>query len=216
MSVLLLVPTRGRPEKARECWMMADGNAIMPDTQIMFVIDPDDDADYSVPTVTVKSEGGGMGPPLNAAVRRYWDDFDVIGFIGDDHRIRTLEWDKIVGEHLKRPGMLYGNDKSRTDIPTQVFMSSVIVKTLGWMALPGAKHLYLDNTWARLGRGADCLIYDEKLIIEHMHPTLGKAENDDGYKRVNAPAVYSHDGKVFERWQVASADADIEKVKAVL
>lgn len=199
--------------------MLADGNAVLPDTQVLFVIDPDDESKYDVPTVVVESAGGGMGPPLNAAVAKYWDDFDILGFIGDDHRIRTPGWDQIVAEHMAKDGveMVYGNDLIRHDIPTNIFMSSRVVKALGWMALPGAKHLYLDNAWAELGGETDTLYYDPKLIIEHMHPTVGKAEYDDGYKRVNATSVYSHDGQVYAGWiRVGQAAKDADTIKSLL
>lgn len=219
MSIALMVPTRGRPEQVKECIELAESNAALPTTEIAAIVDVDDPTDYSqlgIKVRRIKSAGGGMGPPVNAAAEKYSLAFDILGFIGDDHRIRTPEWDKIVQYHLDSPGFLYGNDLARQDIPTQVFISSKIVRKLGWFCLPEAHHLYLDDTWAHLGRGAGCLTYDEKLIIEHMHPTLGKGKTDAGYQRVNDPKVYSHDGKLYRKWiDSGQAAQDIEAVKAL-
>lgn len=217
MSILLLIPTRGRPQKAQASWEAAQLRAGSPWTDVMVVVDADDPDTYSVPAATVSSEGGGMGPPLNAAAKHMADRFDIVGFIGDDHMVRTDGWDLRIEEALATPGMAYGNDLARQDIPTQIFMSTSIYRALGWMALPGAKHLYLDDTWAELGRRTGCLRYLDDVIIEHMHPTLGKATTDAGYQRVNAPSMYAHDNAIYREWiNQGQAYEDAKKVREVM
>jgi hypothetical protein len=91
-------------------------------------------------------------------------------------------------------------------------MSSSIVQALGYFCPPGLIHMYLDNFWAELGRGANCLAYRGDVIIEHMHPLAGKAEVDAGYDEV-WPLMEPD----AERWRyyVGSGRlaADIEKVR---
>lgn len=221
MSLIVLCPTRGRPEKALETYeafLETRGN---PDsyTQMLFVVDEDDHSyDASAIPWQKYSHSGGMGAALNAAADQWALVHDVVGFIGDDHRFRTKGWDAEIENALEENGggIAFGNDKARNDIPTQVFISSKIVMALGWMALPGATHLYLDNTWAALGNGAGCLIYLPDVIIEHMHPFFGKAQMDEGYARVNDASMYEHDLKVFQYWQEKDADHDIEIVREAL
>ena len=184
---------------------------------MVFVVDDDDVTmiDYvqsDLPVVSLEHSGGGMGPPMNAAALKYAPDFDIVGFIGDDHKFRTPGWDERIEEALIPGGFAYGNDLARDDIPTEVFISSEIVLELGWFCLPGAYHLYLDNTWADLGNMTNSLYYLPDVIIEHQHPIYGKAETDEGYKRVNAPAIYSHDGTLYGQW-IDSGQRDLDLLK---
>jgi hypothetical protein len=222
MSMMVICPTRGRPKKAMEtldAWM---ATAVLPDSRIIFVVDKDDPllAEYNMtalPLASFEHKGGGMAEPVNAAAKFYAPDYDILGFVGDDHRFRTQAWDEVIVDVLReKPGFAYANDLIRSDIPTQVFITSKVVQALGWMCLPGAKHLYLDNTWATLGKGAECISYVSSIVIEHCHPFFGRGEMDEGYARVNNPEMYDHDSRVFGKWLQDSALADIEKVRQAI
>jgi len=216
----VLCPSRGRPEKARECYDSFLATRHNAESIMIFVIDEDDPAiaEYQVPILMIEPGRPGMTDALNAAAKRHWDTAEVIGFVGDDHRFRTSGWDEIFLAQLRASGggLAYANDLARFDIPTQIFGSSVIWRTLGWMALPGAQHLYLDNTWRVLGEGLDQLYYFPDVVIEHMHPTLAKADWDEGYARVNASSMYAHDQRAFEDWVTNQAAEDIARVRAAL
>lgn len=194
-------------------------------TQIMAVIDGDDLAadayiagassvyDYYFPV-----HEGGMVAALNAAAKHVIDempDVTIIGFIGDDHRFRTLHWDKIIEETLKRPGYAYGYDGvwMRGEIPTQIFISRPIVKALGYFALPDCHHLFVDNAWKATAERVGRLHYLPEVFIEHMHPAIGKAEWDEGHLRVNSDEMYAHDGGAFQQWK--SSTRFIEDVRRV-
>ena len=84
------------------------------------------------------------------------------------------------------------------------------------MALPGAKHLYFDNTWRVLGDEVGALYYMPDVVVEHMHPSVGKAEWDEGYKRVNSSDTYEHDAQAFAAWVNGPAKEDIARVKEAL
>jgi hypothetical protein len=140
----------------------------------------------------------------------------AIGFMGDDHRPRTEGWDEIYLETLfEMPGsMVYGDDGLQGQrLPTQIAMTSDIVRALGYMAPPGLRHLFVDNFWLDLGMAAGGLRYLPRVLIEHMHPVAGKAELDEGYERVNAPEVYNHDQAAYREY--LRSDAWPEAVKAV-
>lgn len=221
--ITVICPSRERPDKALGAFQSFIATVSNPAVAMLFVVDQDDPlragyVAHGLPIIDfLDYEMGGMGPPLNAAAQALSHSSHILGFIGDDHRFRTQGWDSMVEKTLEHGGICYGNDLSRPDLPTQVFMSSSIVRALGWMCLPGAKHLYLDNTWKTLGEKAGCLYYLPDMIIEHMHPVYGKAEHDAGYARVNHPSVYSHDGRLYQQWVdsgQAAMDADI--VRSVL
>jgi hypothetical protein len=216
----VLCPSRGRPDQARECYQSFLATIHNPDTKMYFVIDHDDStrAAYEVRYMVVDPGRPGMADALNAAVARIWEVPGVIGFVGDDHRFRTSGWDEIFLAQLETAGggLAFANDLARSDIPTQIFGSSQIWRALGWMALPGAQHLYLDNTWREIGERLDRLYYFPDIVIEHMHPTVGKGVWDEGYQTVNAPAMYDHDAKVYAAWLSERVDTDIERIRAAL
>src|SRR6266566_2395256 len=223
MSLMVLCPTRGRPDKAREAYQSFLVNSASGHSKMVFVLDEDEErlTDYQhLPHILVPRGRPGMTDALNAAIEKFWDGYQVIGFIGDDHRFRTHGWDTRFEDHLTRVGggFAYGNDGNWQygEIPTQIFISSSILRALGWMALPAAQHLYLDNTWRVLGEGAHCLYYFPDVLIELMHPAFGKAQWDEGYRLVNAQEMYSHDGQAFDAWLKSGAEDDISKVRAVV
>lgn len=126
-----------------------------------------------------------------------------IGFMGDDHRPRTAGWDDIFTHALDEMGggVAYGNDLIQgANLPTHVVMSSTIIAALRGMAPTTLTHLYVDNYWKALGEGIGRLSYLNDVIVEHMHPIAGKAEWDDGYRRVNDGALYQRDANAFTRY----------------
>lgn len=216
---MVLCPSRGRPDKADEVIASFKETVASADTRLVFVLDPDDDtmAYKGNAIITTPHERRGMTDPLNEAVRELWNDWDIIGFIGDDHRFRTQGWDLKVAETLANPGFAYGDDLfQRERLATHVFITSRILRALGWMALPDCAHLYLDNVWMYLGGHLGRLHYMPDVIIEHLHPLAGKAEWDEGYKRVNAQSLYDSDGVAYSRWEQERAPADLERVRAAL
>jgi hypothetical protein len=222
VRITVITPTRGRPEKAKAVYRTFTETKASDDTKMVFVVDKDDPkfmlyVETGVPIVTYDHEGGGMAAPLNAAIPDLAPQCDIVGFVGDDHRFRSAAWDAKIGEVLAEdPGVAYGNDLIRADIPTQVFITSSIVQALGWMAVPGCKHLYLDNGWRVLGLGIGSYHYVSSVVIEHCHPFFGRGEMDEGYVRVNSGAMYQHDAAAFQRWLDEASESDIAKAKRAI
>jgi hypothetical protein len=142
----------------------------------------------------------------------------AIGFMGDDHCPRTYGWDKAYVDALREmgTGIVYGNDLIQgARLPTQVAMTADIVRALGYMAPPALTHLYVDNFWRDLGTVAGCLRYLPDVTVEHRHPIAGKAEWDEGYRRVNDAAMYERDRLAYVEYQRTQFVADVAKVKAL-
>lgn len=233
MSLVVLCPSRGRPEKLRECAASLVETRGYGSTRMIGIFDHDDPAadeyanragslyDFIFPV----HDGGGTGmvSALNAGVKqllREHPEIEILGFVGDDHRFRTSRWDEVVTAKLEqRRGFAYADDKFRRDgdIPTQIFISREIVEALGWMALPDLKHLYVDNSWRVLADHADARYYLPEIVIEHMHPLNGKAQWDEGYRRVNAQSLYNSDEAAFQAWLASPRlAADIKKVRRAI
>jgi len=222
-TLTFIVPSRGRPEKLAPLAGAFRGLCAEA-TDLIVSIDDDDPrrAEYvevveGLPGVGVVVGGNtSMAEALNRAAEAV--DSWAIGFLGDDHMPRTPGFDLAYVKALRDlgTGIVYGDDLvQRQNLPTQVAMTSDIVRTLGYMTPPGLGHMYLDNFWRDLGRGAGCLRYLPDVVVEHVHPVAGKAAWDEGYARVNDAAVYERDRIAYARYRATRFPADVAKVRAL-
>ena len=213
-SLAVIVPTRGRPgSAARLTQAFTDTGAL--DAVPVFVVDHDDPElpgyrklldTGKIPRLLVPGYGGpgGMCQALNYAARRYAELYEAVGFMGDDHLPRTAGWDARVLDELDalEPRVVYGNDLLQgAALPTAVFLPGRVVQAMGYMAPPSLRHLYLDNFWKALGERLGGLRYLDDVVIEHLHPINGKADWDEGYRRVNAPEVDQGDREEWLRYE---------------
>ena len=237
MTVIVLCPTRGRPARAAETLESFRKTAVRLDTRLVFIVDRNDptlteykklgeqwarrfgvDADTPYVVTLADDETGDLVRATNAKIDRFWDHCDIFGHVGDDHLFRTSGWDAKVEEALRDdPGVAYGDDGIHGEaIPSACFVSASVVKALGWLALPTCHHLYIDNAWRTLGKRLGSCHYLPQVSIEHMHPLVGKAPQDEGYVVNNAPAMYDHDRRAYEAWLAGPINDDIARVKAAI
>ena len=222
VNLLVIVPTRGRPENAKrlaESWA-----TFAVDADLMFCVDKDDPKlgeyldvlEESIASVFIGPRLR-LGGTLNLAAAENVDDYDALGFMGDDHLPRTEGWcDQVLAalESLGKVGIVYGNDLLQGErLPTAVFMTSSIPKTLGYMVPPGMVHMYLDDFWLTLGRKLGKIIYLPETIIEHIHPGAGKAAWDERYEEVNKEL--GPDKEKFEQYCAHQLDKDVEELLAL-
>ena len=228
-ELIVIVPSRGRPATARPL-IEAFAETCTADTLLAFAVDAADPHlhDYIAATepfteamLAVNYGETSMVAALNTAAESLmaWSPTTkAIGFMGDDHRPRTVGWDSAYLNALEEPGIgiVYGNDLLQGErIPTQVAMDADIVRALGHMAPPVLTHLFVDNYWRDLGRAAGCLRYLPDVVVEHVHPFAGKASMDEGYARVNAPTMYQRDSDAYADYAGSRLTADVAKVKAL-
>ena len=158
-----------------------------------------------------------MAGTLNAIARDIAYDYDIIGFMGDDHKPVTKRWDERIAQAMIPGGVVYGNDLIQGEaLPTEVFLDAKIVQTLGCFVPEGFIHLFLDNTWKTWGERTGKLIYLDDVIIEHLHPLVGKADSDDGYTEVNSHAVWTADEERFNQYvNSGELDYDVAALKRI-
>lgn len=207
MSLLIIVPTRGRRKQAERLLDSYEKNTSF--AEMMFVLDPDDEdtyegMDWKSATHGTLSPRESLSGKLNQTAMAFKDDFDALMFVADDHVFRTEGWDTVMMGKLKEiggSGILYPDDKRRTDIPEIVLISSDIVKALGQFAEPMMKHYYLDNAWADLGKRAGLLRFVPEVIIEHLHYQVDpSAVRDETYSYAEETWGVS-DQKAFFEWR---------------
>lgn len=226
MTLTILVPTRGRPQNLARLWAAFAETCVMP-TRLVALVDQDDPelpayralADRLTGEETFRMNVGPrlrLGPTLNAAAPEWAARSDAVGFLGDDHLPRTVGWDGRYLAALERlgTGLVYGNDLIQgAALPTQVAMTSDIILATGHMVPPGAVHLWLDNAWLELGRALDAITYLPDVVVEHLHPIVGRAEWDAGYAEANADARSDADRRVFEEWRERELPGWVRQIK---
>jgi hypothetical protein len=233
MSVVAVIPSRGRPERALIAADALRKQAVLVGTMVVLAIDADDPMlpGYYAPlptndiyhraeisrVVLCGYETGNLVKATNTVSLRIAREnpATIIGNLGDDHVCRTEGWDKMVADALVEPGIAYGRDGIHDEhLPTAPFISGEIVSGLGWYALPTCHHLYIDDVWRELGQALGRLRYLPDLFIEHLHPAVGKADTDAGY--VQAQANVDADRYAYEEWQQKYKDGDVRAVLRAL
>lgn len=143
----------------------------------------------------------------------------AVGFAGDDHLPRTPGWAATMLDGLRElgTGVVYGDDLLQGErLCTSWAMTSDIVRALGRMVPAPVEHMYCDNSVMDVAKLAGCLRYLPDVVIEHVHPLAGKAEWDDGYRRVNGREQYRADELAYRRWLLDGRAADVAKVRALV
>jgi hypothetical protein len=212
-DVLVIVPTRGRPDSSVEFHKEFLQKSMISD--LMFAIDEDDADSYPrIDGVLYEvNPRMGMNGTLNHVATKYTDKYKYIAFMGDDHRVRTFGWDLVMAERIGSLGVAYGNDLIQGQaLPTSVMMSSKIIKAIGYMAPPKQKHMYLDNFWLDLGTRLNAIHYLEDVIIEHLHFSVGKSDMDSSYQETNDSAIYNADKVAYDEYLSTQMDIDIDKI----
>ena len=238
-DLVVIVPSRGRPQAAAALARVFVDTCTA-DTRLVFAVDHDDPklTEYSPlirngPVDLCVGNNSSMVSALNYAAQLvtytpaqlpfvHHSPMEAspfaVGFMGDDHRPRTVGWDAAYLDALRKlgAGIVYGDDLYQGEkLPTQCAMTADIVRTLGFMAPPGLRHMYVDDFWLDLGAAAGCIRYLPDVIVEHMHPAAGKAVVDAGYERANAPQVFAADCEAYERYRAERFDADVAKTRGL-
>ena len=224
-DLLIIVPSRGRPHNIAALWD-AWSDTTTGAAELLVAADDDDPALPGYREVC--GERGieltvgprlRMVPTLNKVATERAPHHFALGFLGDDHRPRTLGVDAhyLAALRTMGTGFVYGNDLLAGErLPTQVAMTSDIVQTLGAMVPAPVTHLYADNTWWDLGHALGRITYLPDVIVEHLHPLAGKADDDDGYREVNAADAHEADRLVYAHWYEHDMPADVAKLKALI
>lgn len=212
---LVIIPARGRPDKAKDAFDALKAHSRISD----FMIGLDDDDAHNYPEIegVIREVNPRlkMNGTLNLLVGKYQDKYETISFMGDDHLVRTEGWDELLYSSIKERGygISYANDLFQgANLPTMVMMSTNISKALGFFAPPELIHLFMDNFWKVFGQVTDCLTYHPDVIVEHMHYMAGKSQVDAQYQEVNSSDVSNHDALAFKEYAETRLKDDAIKV----
>lgn len=132
-----------------------------------------------------------------------------IGSLCDEQRFLTQGWDQIVLDTLDEMGggVVYPNDLINPgSMPACVFMSTAIVKAVGYFAMPLFRYNYFDNVWKDLGEGLGKIRYLPKVYVQH----LSMPQSFDN------SAGIALDRRDYFQWTLNQRAKDVEKARLAL
>lgn len=228
-ELLVIVPTRGRPENAERLIGAFAETGAFEDAQLVFACDEDDPKAKAYERLACDeayvlwvARWVPMVHKLNAAANALVhaaSPWPYVAFMGDDHIPRTYGWARTYIAELTRlgTGIVFGDDLVKgAELPTQWAMTANIVRELGRMVPADVEHLYCDNSILALGRGAGCIKYLPDVKIEHAHPCAGRGAWDKSYAKSNSREQYRKDHQAYMTWLSAEMPGQVEQIKALM
>lgn len=218
MNIAVLTPSRGRPDRFREM-VDAINDTAYGHIRVYLATDDDDPMYPIIPGVrSVRGPRDSLvGWTNDLAGWAIHDGADVLASFGDDHRPRTMGWDVDVAAAFEAmgSGLVYTADGLQDErLPTAPFWSADIIGRLGWFFPPTLEHLYADNYWLRLANDLGRRTYLPEVLIEHLHPSTGKAPEDDLTREIDA--CYERDKAAFELFVQDQHQAALARARAAL
>lgn len=213
-KTLIIIPSRGRPANAHRLLERVI-ETTPEEVHVIFALDEDDWTVNDYPaSQTQVVRGGNMVKALNEVAEEAAAVYEYLAFLGDDTLPQGDWYPKIIAALESVPNsIVYGNDLFHGEgLPTSVFMDSNIVRTLGYMAPPNQKQLFVDNYWKALGGDLGTLKYLDDVIIEHLHPNFGKAPSDASYALSNGPERWRQDEEAFIAHMQGQYLKDLDKL----
>lgn len=221
-DLLVIAPSRARPGNIGRLLEAVHATSKLM-THVHVAVDEDDPQLETYRSVIARA--GADGDVLEAGPRKglaAWTNeiavrcaagYPYLASLGDDMVPRTKGWDRALVraiEDMGGTGFAYPWDGTREDIPECVVLSSDVVAALRWMCEPSLSHWWVDNVWADLGRGADCLRYCRAVAVDHVHPSAGLAAPDATYRESGTKIAADRDA--YYRWRAERMAADITTV----
>lgn len=202
---MVILPTRARQEKAEKFMSQCATNGIL-------VVDIDDIAptpkeDWNI--LLSPSFGGGITRPLNYSFEKYSNEDHYI--IGGDDLNPIYGWDEMLKEQCGPWDITYGPDGIQNEnLPTHPCIGGALVRSVGWLGLPGGKHFYSDNAWLDIGRAIGTLKYVKEAKATHEIPNNINGMKDETWKRRGSSRM---DKPVYEQWKATTLPKLINKIK---
>ena len=139
----------------------------------------------------------GLQQALNSLPCSLIAQYEAIGFIGDDIRIRTPHWDTLVMSHLQgTTRLVWGQDGVHNErLATHPFFSAHVACQIQLMAPPPPYRNLYDNFWWEIFGALGRRRYVPELITEHIHHCRGLRKHDE----VDEPNTQTFD-RDFADW----------------
>ena len=196
-----ILPSRSRPHNIQrliEAWYTTD--ATTPVELCLDLNDPCLPQYLSIPLPSgwsvVTGERDGLSRVYNDALSRH-PAASWYGFIADDVVPLTAGWDIKLIETAGRDGMAVpagGHDPSGAP---HFMLGGDLVRSVGWLSLPGLDRLYIDTAWQRIAEARGILRRVPDVVLEHRHFSNKKARIDSTYLKHRK----AQDKLIYDNWR---------------
>jgi hypothetical protein len=164
----------------------------------------------------VETAGVSMAEKCN----EIWDQFiekEFVILLNDDHVLETKHWDRVIASQINGTNVIGTNDgwQAPKRICGATAWSCKVLKTIGWMFVPGTKHLFIDTAWEFLAGKSGALRILMDVMVRHDHAFVN-GKKDSTHEQVypqgweNGP-----DAQAFNAWTQKQAQKDLEKLIAL-
>jgi len=217
--ILAICPTRQRPEKCAKM-LKSFNKTKLNKIDLVFCIDMDDPclSEYLDLFKNKQSfyllERTTITEIFNKVAFKLEPGYEVYHTANDDFIYKTQGFDQLIMDSINTngSGVHYGNDGHwNADMAVAPFITSDMVKAVGWLQMPKLKHLCNDSIWTALGFKGKFLFHNPKILIDHIHHETRNVPKDVVSERVNSPHVYNWDYMQFYLWKRDKMDSDLAK-----
>jgi len=142
----------------------------------------------------------GMRGPLSAlyndALQRHPRE-DWYGVIADDVVPLTDAWDTRLIEVAGSDGMAVPAGGHDPNGAPHFVLGGDLVRSMGWLCLPGLDRLYIDTVWQNIAETRGVLRRVPEVVLEHRHFSNGKALPDQTYRKHHK----ARDKFIYDNWR---------------
>lgn len=156
----------------------------------VFVLHDDDECDIydpilakypSINNLCIKS-GITLMEKINVHALDIANKYKYVGFIGDDITFET-KWESEFIKFLSsvKYGLAFANENSQNSggLAAHPFITSNMIKAVGFFGCPVVTHHYFDNYWQDMVLTIGNLKYFPNIVMEHRHPIYYKDIKDE-------------------------------------
>ena len=145
----------------------------------------------------VVGERAGLGKIINS----FYVDHSGLswyGFLADDVVPETSEWDRQLIAEAGNDNLAHAFDgKHGKNFATHFVLGGGLVESIGWLALPELKRIYIDTIWNDIAKARKVRKYRPDVRLIHHHFSNGLAKRDETYLKPHN----AQDRLVYIKWQ---------------
>lgn len=196
-----ILPSRARPHnllRLIEAWVKTGAS-----TPVMLCVDFDDPClrqyeSIEMPTgwSVLIGRRGPLSVIYNDAFKRN-ENCTFFGFIADDVVPTTNHWDIKLIEAAGSDGMAVPSGGETTGGCPHFVLGGDLVRSIGWLSLPGLDRIYIDTVWSDIAKARGVLRSVPYVVLEHRHFSNGKALMDSTYRKQNK----QQDKLIYDKWR---------------
>lgn len=154
--------------------------------------------------------GTRIGDIFNIILKHHPNE-DFYGIMADDVVPTTFRWDIMLREACLPNKIAWGLDGGHDEtLPRHPFIGGALVRNLGFLAVPGLKHWFVDNAWRDIAQALECGEYRPEIRMTHLHYTSGQSAQDRTYSQQPDPRA---DEIMYNVWKERELPLLIERIR---